>query len=284
MIASSSWDQLDTLGFEVIRVVLSVLWQSSVLLGAAGLIVFALRQRSAAIRHRVWTAALLLTPLIPVLTWVGSQTGTPQFHIPIIPAFEAASVRQTQSPPSDEIPATHVLKTDASPATDSRQRSAEGKPESRQTAAATVPPISHTGSPAPTPRSAHLWGITLIAYTGGLALLLGLVSLGRFRLRRYTREGRIVTNPRLTDVFEAARKQLGIERGCVIVEIDTLHAPLTYQTFHPVIALPHGFTDELSDAELRTIALHELAHIKRHDPLVLNLASIIRAVFFFHPL
>ena len=93
-----------------------------------------------------------------------------------------------------------------------------------------------------------------------------------------------MTNPRLTDVFEAARKQLGLERGCVIVEIDNLYAPLTYRTFHPVIALPHGFTDDLSIAELRTIALHELAHIKRHDPLVLNLASIIRAVFFFHPL
>ncbi len=45
MIASFSWDSLDALGFEVIRVVLSVLWQSSVLLGAAGLLVFALRRR-----------------------------------------------------------------------------------------------------------------------------------------------------------------------------------------------------------------------------------------------
>ena len=144
MIASSSWDQLDTLGFEVIRVVLSVLWQSSILLGAAGLLVYTLRRGSAAIRHRVWTAALLLTPLIPVLTWVGSQTGTPQLHIPIIPAFEAASVRQTQSPPSDEIPATHVQEIGASPATGSRQSPEEGNPEARQTAGSISPASLHT--------------------------------------------------------------------------------------------------------------------------------------------
>ncbi len=284
MIASLSWDQIDAFGFEAIRVVLSVLWQSSVLLGAAGLLVFALRRRSAALRHRVWTAALLLTPLIPVLTWLASQTGSPQLHIPIIPAFEAASVQQTQPPPADLITANQDEDTGASPGTDSAQSPAQGNPEVRQTAAATELPIPQTNTPIQASRSAHPWAIASLAYTAGLVILLGLVSLGRFRLRRYTREGQIVTDPRITDVFEAARKQIGLERGCVIVQIDHLHAPLTYRTFHPVIALPHGFTDELSIAELRTIALHELAHIKRNDPLVLNLASIIRAVFFFHPL
>ncbi len=280
MIASLSWDQLDALGFEAMRVVLSILWQSSILLGAAGLLVFALRRRTAALRHRVWTAALLLTPLIPVLTWVASQAGSPQLHIPIIPSYEAASVQQTQSPPSDKITADHEPENGPAQGTGA----AQGDPEAQQVAAATELPIPQTNAPVQAPRSAHPWAIASLAYAGGLAILLGLVSLGRFRLRRYTREGHIVTDPRITDVFEAARKQIGLERGCVIVEIDNLHAPLTYLTFHPVIALPHGFTDGLSIAELRTIALHELAHIKRHDPLVLNLASIIRAVFFFHPL
>ena len=280
MIASLSWDQLDGLGFEAMRVVLSVLWQSSILLGAAGLLVFGLRRRSAAVRHRVWTAALLLTPLIPVLTWVASQTGSPQLHIPIIPTFEAASIQQTQSPPSAVITTDHEQENGPAQGTDT----AQDNPEAQQIAAVTELPIPPTNIPVQAPRSAHPWAIASLAYTGGLAILLGLVSLGRFRLRRYTREGQIVTNPRITDVFEAARKQIGLERGCVIVQIDHLHAPLTYRTFHPVIALPHGFTDGLSIAELRTIALHELAHIKRHDPLVLNLASIIRAVFFFHPL
>ncbi len=272
MIASLSWDRLDAFGFEAIRVVLSVFFQSSVLLGAAGLLVFALRRQSAAIRHGVWTAAVLLTPLIPVLTWLASQTGSPQLHIPIIPAFEAATVGPTQTPPSDGITATLEQESVAAPATGSEQSLAEVDPEAQQTAGATEPLMPHTNTPVQASRSAHPWGIALSAYTGGLALLLGLVCLGRLRLRRYTREGRIVTNPRVTDVFETARKQMGLERGCVIVEIDNLHAPLTYRTFHPVMALPHGFTDDLSDEELRTIALHELAHVKRNDPLVLNLA------------
>ncbi len=284
MIASLSWDQLDALGFETMRVVLSVLWQSSVLLGAAGLLVFALRRRSAAIRHRVWTAGLLLTPLIPVLTWLASQTGSPQLNIPIIPSYNTLSLEQSQSPSNDEITAFVEQETDTASAVDSAQIPEQGNPDDQEGAAATLQPQPQTNIPAEIPRTAHPWAIASIAYVAGLAVLLGLVSLGRLRLRRYTRQGQIVTDPRITDVFEAARKQIGLERGCVIVEIDNLHAPLTYLTFHPVIALPHGFTDELSQEELRTIALHELAHIKRHDPLVLNLASIIRAVFFFHPL
>ena len=284
MIATLSWDQLDVLGFEAMRVLLSVLWQSSILLGAAGLLVFALRRRSAAIRHRVWTAALLLTPLIPVLTWLASQTGSPQLHIPIIPTFEVTSVQQTQSLPPGETIITREQQVGILPATGSVRIPAQGNPETLQSAGATDLPIRQPNTPVQAPRSAHPWAVASITYTGGLALLIGLVCLGRIRLRRYTREGRIVTNPRVTDAFETARKQIGLERGCVIVEIDNLHAPLTYRTLHPVIALPHGFTDELSDTELRTIALHELAHIKRHDPLVLNLVSIIRAVFFFHPL
>ncbi|MHC4414446.1 MAG: M56 family metallopeptidase [Planctomycetota bacterium] len=280
MIASLSWDRLDAFSFETMRVLLSVLWQSSILLGAAGLLVFALRRRSASLRHRVWTAALLLTPLLPLFTWFAAQAGSPQLHLPILPAYESAAVQPNRSTPSDVIAADDEQESGSAQGTDS----AQGDREAERTAAATPPPSPQTDISAEAPRSVHPWAIASIAYAGGLALLLGLVGLGRLRLRRYTRDGRIVTDPRLTGVFETAREQFGLERGCVIVEIANLHAPLTYLTFHPVVALPRGFTDDLSDAELRTIALHELAHVKRNDPLVLNLASIIRAVFFFHPL
>ncbi|MCH8824839.1 MAG: PD40 domain-containing protein [Planctomycetes bacterium] len=283
MIASTSWDQLDAIGFDAIRIMLSILWQSSILLGAAALLVYALRRRSAALRHRVWASALLLTPLIPALTWLASQTGSPQLHIPIIPAYVTVSVEPTQLP-LDLITSSKEQETDDLPVSSSAQNPIEAKSDALQTAAPTQLQNPQTYTLSEETRSAHPWAIAWSVYAGGLVILLGLVSLGRLRLRRYTRQGQIVTDPRITEVFEAARKQIGLKGGCVIVEIDNLHAPLTYLTFHPVIALPHGFTDELSAEELRTIALHELAHIKRHDPLVLNLASIIRAIFFFHPL
>jgi len=284
MITTLSWDSLNAFGFEALRVVLSVFWQSSVLLGTAGLLAVALRRRSAAIRYRVWIAALLLTPLIPVLTYVGSQIGSPQLHIPIIPAYQAAVVEPFDTLASNKTTPYIEQGFATSPAEDYEESPVQVNPEAQQAAWATEPLSAEADKPIKVSTSSHPWGIALCAYATGLALLLGLVCLGRIRLHRYTRKGQIVTDPRITDVFETARKQMGLKRGCVIVEIDNLHAPLTYRTFHPVMALPHGFTDDLSETELRTIALHELAHVKRQDPLVLNLASIIRAVFFFHPL
>ena len=48
--------------------------------------------------------------------------------------------------------------------------------------------------------------------------------------------------------------------------------------------LPAGLGRMLSAEDLRAVALHELAHVKRRDPLVLMLASLVRALLWFHPL
>ena len=58
MIALISWETLDIVGFETVKILLSLLWQSSVLLGAVGLLTYALRHRRASIRHQLWVAAL----------------------------------------------------------------------------------------------------------------------------------------------------------------------------------------------------------------------------------
>jgi hypothetical protein len=50
------------------------------------------------------------------------------------------------------------------------------------------------------------------------------------------------------------------------------------------VLLPEEFEAGLPDTDLRAVALHECAHIRRRDPLVLELASLLRAVLFFHPL
>ena len=62
MNAVTFWEALDRLGFETLRVLLSVLWQSSILLAAVMLIAFALRRRRASARHALWVAALLVAP------------------------------------------------------------------------------------------------------------------------------------------------------------------------------------------------------------------------------
>ena len=39
----------------------------------------------------------------------------------------------------------------------------------------------------------------------------------------------------------------------------------------------------MSQEQIEVIVLHELAHIRRHDILILNLQSVIKALYFFNP-
>ena len=59
---------------------------------------------------------------------------------------------------------------------------------------------------------------------------------------------------------------------------------MTCRALRPVILLPAGFYENTTFNELRAVAIHELSHIKRNDVIILSVLSLIKAVFFFHPL
>ena len=65
-----------------------------------------------------------------------------------------------------------------------------------------------------------------------------------------------------------------------VYECDELPSPFAMGIFHPVIYLPFGL--EASRREM--ILLHEQYHIRRRDHLVKLFASILMAVYWFHPL
>jgi beta-lactamase regulating signal transducer with metallopeptidase domain len=54
--------------------------------------------------------------------------------------------------------------------------------------------------------------------------------------------------------------------------------------FRPVLFLPEGLSDRLSDAQLRAIADHELCHVRRKDNLTAAVHMVAQAVFWFHPM
>lgn len=54
--------------------------------------------------------------------------------------------------------------------------------------------------------------------------------------------------------------------------------------FRPVLLLPVGISDRLSDAQLETIISHELCHVRRCDNLAAAVHMLVEAIFWFHPL
>lgn len=53
---------------------------------------------------------------------------------------------------------------------------------------------------------------------------------------------------------------------------------------HPVMVLPAGISDRLTDSELEAIITHEICHVRRRDNLTAALHMVVEALFWFHPL
>ena len=89
---------LDNTGYTVMRFLLSTLWQSSLLLLGVGLLDYLLRRRKAAVRHALWTFAVLAVPLIPLLSHGITKIGTPHKELAVIPVYETQQVKITETP------------------------------------------------------------------------------------------------------------------------------------------------------------------------------------------
>ena len=65
---------------------------------------------------------------------------------------------------------------------------------------------------------------------------------------------------------------------------ESLLEPALVGLVRPVLLLPRGITEHLSQAQLGAVLEHELAHWRRRDNLTAVVHMLVEAVFWFHPL
>ncbi|MEO0796225.1 MAG: M56 family metallopeptidase [Verrucomicrobiota bacterium] len=129
-----------------------------------------------------------------------------------------------------------------------------------------------------------LWHLLGFVYLTGVALLFGRILLGWFQLWRWSASAEAISNPRLINAFAVAKSAYDIRSPFYLLAGESVPAPITVGVLNHRILLPASLERELNDEELRDLALHEAAHIKRADPVVFAAASVIRAVFWPNPL
>jgi len=290
------WPALDAAGYQVARGLLSLMWQSSILIAAAALLAWALRRRRTSVRHAVWVAALLVVPALPVLTWIASSTGVPPAGIPVMPDYAPAQSAAEVWPgpvsagtvePSAPAALRGARDDPAVPVSPVAVTLPAGPAAGRAAPAVTEPPPAGLADAAGHAGASLLdypWALALLAYVAGVLLMLALVLVGRWRIRGWIRRSVPVTDARVLGAFRAARHRVGLRRHVVVVAGPAVQTPMTMRAVHPVVLLPVDFAEGLSDLELRTVAAHELAHVRRHDALLLAVVSLVRAALFFHPL
>jgi beta-lactamase regulating signal transducer with metallopeptidase domain len=64
---------------------------------------------------------------------------------------------------------------------------------------------------------------------------------------------------------------------------DHVSVPTAVGLYRPAVVLPKWTLAELSPADLNSVLVHELAHLRRRDDWTNLVQKLVRAVFFFHP-
>jgi len=96
------------------------------------------------------------------------------------------------------------------------------------------------------------------------------------------REGAALLTGHDAEVREAA-EHVGLSGKVQLLRSPAELVPLAAGVWKPVVLLPASASD-WSRERLRVVLLHEMAHIRRRDPLTQALAELARCLYWFHPL
>lgn len=235
--------------------------------GAAVLLValllgLALRRTAAARRYALWITAIATLAVLPLAMWalpawhVLPQTDVglewPEMELePVIAS--AASVL-----PSADLPVTAPI----------------------------ARPVIPTSSQIVTPPS-FSWNISWQDVVGALPVVwmliagLLLLRLGRSAWRLHRLEASL--RPGECALLIQAAHELGLRRMPLLLIGPSDSVPMVWGVMKPRLLLPQGF-ETWSPEKQRGVLLHELAHLKRGDPLALWAAQWVKALHWFNPL
>lgn len=231
----------------------AIVLKTSLLVVAIGLIALFMAKQSAAWRHFLWTAALVLSLLMPIA-------------VVYLPSWVQVSLpwETTESWPRDEpaLVKPDVRHANAEPVV-SGPRHDELSTAPRETRAAW-------------PTAMILWLI------GALGVLLR-NALAHVGLIRWVRKSRPDLSPAWAATLRRAANEAGFRRPLRVLESDHISSPCTFGLLRPVVLLPAAGAD-WPELQRRFTLLHEFAHVRRLDYLTTQVASLACAVHWYNPL
>ena len=121
-----------------------------------------------------------------------------------------------------------------------------------------------------------LWG--LLATVALVRVAVGFVSLQR--LRKSCRDVDVTS---LSSTLQDTLRDFDAARGARICVSDEVRVPTAIGFARPLVILPAWALAELSAPELRSVLLHEYAHLRRWDDWTNLVQKLVQSVLFFHP-
>ncbi|MCA9177405.1 MAG: hypothetical protein KDB14_23130 [Planctomycetales bacterium] len=280
-----------------------LVWAANLLLQASAiacvaLLCASLLRRRAAVRYSALYAALWLLLLCPLAAAVMQSTGAGWLTLPI------AGQAQTVGEASPE-PAAHSNFSDAvyAPSVESPLTLAAGAAKASHTvtmapsASSSVLPenVAATEPPSRHGRSLHglrrAGAVLLVVWFAGVAIKLVRLLVASRRLAQLLRQARaasVDSGPHLqraTDMLRSIWRELATaDRSAPqLVFSSRVRGPVAAGMRKPCILLPASLPNTLDDQQLRSILLHEAAHVARGDQVVTLLQHFVEAIYWLLP-
>jgi len=88
----------------------------------------------------------------------------------------------------------------------------------------------------------------------------------------------------IIDLYKATQDRLNYQRPVQIRVSRYAPAPIAFKLVTPTIVLPAITIEKLNEEDLSAVLAHEVAHLRRHDPLVNIMQILLLGIWWFHPL
>jgi beta-lactamase regulating signal transducer with metallopeptidase domain len=232
------------------------LWQATVVALLSGVLMIALRGKTAKLRYLLSNLALFTVLAAAVATFCIYYDFTKE-------AGQVVFIPDVDNAVNAQIAAfgNHNASISAS------QNSAEG-------------PLSIDGLKAYF--NSHIYLIVTI-WVMGVALfmlrLLGSISYVYYLKSRLN----FPVDEYWQELLDGLKTRVGVQRGIDLLESAMVRSPIVIGHLKPVILFPIGAINRLNPQEVEAILAHELAHIMRNDYVFNIIQSVIEALFYFHP-
>ncbi len=259
-------------------------WQALLIVLLAGAIAKCLHRERTSVRYGIYVCALLAIIVCPVVT---------------ASFFSDSDLSTVQSTPTSSVATTSEPQTVAADRNEwASTRAVDELPGFAEAPSADVrfdnttdtvaPAVGQTVAPTATagdvptffPSSrfrvagAYVLGVTFML----LRLLVSLASARNLRSSTFA-----IDDADLLDQVARQVKRLRLRAAPLTRLSQLVVVPTIVGIFRPMILLPVTLITELTSDQLAAIVAHELAHIRRLDPLMNLLQRTTEVVFFFHP-
>ncbi|HUT28816.1 MAG TPA: M56 family metallopeptidase [Sedimentisphaerales bacterium] len=267
---------LNALGKSFVAFSIPMLIQSALLIILLLVLDLLIRKKVRAIfRYWIWMLVLVKLVLPTSLSsptglgyWLGDkvsplitkEVSIPEQTAPIAPTIEpfsetASSEMQNTAPPSTgTVPAPVALA-----------------------------PAESAAAPSPPAVSLSWKGLVFLGWLAAVTAMALLLVQRLFFVRGLLAQSEN-PNKSMMDIFDRCRKQMKI-RGRINLKLSPVAAgPSVCGLFRPTILLPQNLPHQINPGDLKSIFLHELAHIKRGDLWVSLVQTILQIAYFYNPL